>query len=370
LHTVRPMRQLIDLLLTTEPVQRVRLSQALLAMLLMAAGVVAMHYFVWVGVAPERAVWWWTGLSFAGIALAFVLIRSGWSRRMADPSLVVPQMVYALASGAVAYALVGAGRGGVFPIVMVILMFGLFAATPRQMRWVSLYAVLMFGAVMALMSWRRPAVYVPEVELGYFIMVATMMPAVSILAGRLSEMRQRMRQQRVDLKQALARIQELATRDALTGLINRRHMQELLEQERQRSVRSGHVFCIAVIDIDRFKALNAQHGHAVGDEVLCALAREALAAIRLSDVMSRWGGGKFVLLLSDSRSALARGGVERLREKVAAMRVQAGGGERSITVSAGLTEHRAGESVAEALDRADRALYEAKAQGRDRVVVA
>ncbi|HEY6134736.1 MAG TPA: diguanylate cyclase [Rubrivivax sp.] len=364
------MRRLIDLLLTTEPVQRVRLSQALLAMLLMAAGVVAMHYFVWVGVAPEQPVWWWTVLSFAGIVLAFGLIRSGWSRRLPDPSLAVPQMLYAITSGAVAYTIVGAGRGGVFPIVMVILMFGLFAATPRQMRWVSLYAVALFGVVMALMAWRRPGPYPPRVELGHFIMVATMMPAVSILAGRLSVMRQRMRAQRVELKQALARIQELATRDTLTGLINRRHMQELLEQERQRSVRSGHVFCLAVIDIDRFKLLNAAHGHAAGDEVLFAFAREALAAIRLSDILSRWGGAKFVLMLSDSRSALARGGVERLRERVGAMRVAVAGKELAIQVSAGLTEHRAGESVADALERADRALYEAKAQGRDRVVVA
>jgi len=364
------MRRLSDLLLTTEPVQRIRLSQALLAMALMAAGVVAMHYFVWVGVAPQAAVWWWTVLSFAGIVAAYGLIRSGWSRRMPDPSLVLPQMLYAITSGAIAYAIVGAGRGGVFPIVMVILMFGLFAATPRQMRWVSVYAVALFGAVMALMSWRRPGVYVPEVELGHFIMVATMMPAVSLLAGRLSQMRHRMRQQRVELKTALARIQELATRDALTGLINRRHMQELLEQERQRSVRSGHVFCLAVIDVDRFKVLNAHHGHGAGDAVLCALAREALAAIRMSDILSRWGGAKFVLLLSDSRSALARGGVERLRDKVAAMRVPAAGVALGITVSAGLTEHRAGESVDDALERADRALYEAKAQGRDRVVVA
>ena len=80
-------------------------------------------------------------------------------------------------------------------------------------------------------------------------------------------------------------------------------------------------------------------------------------------------GGKFVLMLSDSRSALARGGVDRLRERVAAMRVTGGGAELAIQVSAGLTEHRAGESVADALERADKALYEAKAQGRDRVVV-
>jgi diguanylate cyclase len=364
------MRRLSDALLTTDPAQRLRLVQVGLAMVLMAAGVVAMHYAVYAGLARPGPVAWWTFFSLGGMAVAYGLIRSGWSRRYADGGLAIAQMIYAITCGAVAYALVGPARGGVFPIVMVVLMFGMFAATPRQMRWVSVYAVAAFGVVMALMAWRQPAVYPPTVEIGHFIMVATMMPAVSILAARLSQMRHRMRQQRLDLKQAMARIQDLATRDALTGLINRRHMEELLEQERQRSVRSGHPFCVAVIDIDRFKPLNAAHGRAAGDAVLCALAREAMAAIRLSDRLARWGGQKFVLLMSDTRAALGRAGVERLRERVNAMALPTDGTELRVTLSIGLTEHRAGETVAQALERADQALYEAKAQGRDRVVLA
>jgi diguanylate cyclase len=364
------LRRLGDALLTTDPVQRVRLAQAGLAMLMMAAGILAMCYAVLAGHAPAAPVLWWALGSAAGAATAFMLIRSGWSRRLAEPSLAVPQMLFALASGAVAYAIVGPARGGVFPIVMVVLMFGMFAASPRQMIWVSLYAVVLFGLTMALMAWLRPQVYMPAVEFGHFLMVATMMPAVSILAGRLSRLRHRMRQQRGELRQALARIEDLATRDPLTGLINRRHMEELLDQEHQRSVRAGHPFCVAVIDVDRFKVFNALHGRMVGDQVLCALAREALGTVRLSDRLARWGGQKFVLLMSDTRAALARGGLERVRERVAATQLDAGGAALSVTVSIGMTEHHAGETVAQALERADRALYEAKAQGRDRVVAA
>lgn len=361
--------RLADTLLTTDPVQRVRLAQAGLAMLVMLAGIAGMSWAVWAGLAPGGPVRVWMAVSVAGLLTAYALIRSGWSRRLADPSLAVPQMLFAITSGAVAYALVGPARGGVFLIVMVILMFGMFAASPRQMVGVSLYAVLLFGATMALMAARRPAVYVPAVEIGHFIMVATMMPAVSILAGRLSHMRQRIRQQRSDLRHALSRIEDLATRDALTGLVNRRHMEELLEQEHQRSVRAGHPFCIAVLDVDRFKVLNAMHGRTAGDEVLCAMAREMQAAIRLPDRLARWGGQKFVLLMPDTRAALARSGLERVRERVGAMSVTNGGGALSVTVSIGMSEHRAGEAVSLALERADRALYEAKAQGRDRVVL-
>ena len=367
--TLSPPR-LKDLLLGTEPLQRVRLSQALLAMGLMTAGVAAMNFFVWVGVAPAWPVQAWTLLSLGGMALVYVLIRSGWSRRLADPSLTMPQMMYAIASGAAAYALVGAGRGGVFPIVMVILMFGMFAASPRQMRFISLYAVAVFGAVMALMAWWQPTVYLPAVELGHFIMVATMLPAVSMLAARLSRMRHRARRQRLELTEALARIRELATRDELTGLINHRHMQELMAQEHQRCIRSGQTFCLAVFDLDHFAAVNHQHGHAAADAVLRGVAQEAMRHTRVSDVVARWGGDEFVLLMSDTRATLGRLGLDRLREHIGALAVNLAGAELRVTASAGLAEHLAGETVAQTLERADRALFDAKAQGRNRVVVA
>ena len=114
-----------------------------------------------------------------------------------------------------------------------------------------------------------------------------------------------------DLAQALSRIRELATRDELTGLINRRHLRELMEQEHQRCIRSGHSFCLAVLDIDGFKALNDKHGRVIGDTVLRSVAHEGLRLVRVSDVFARWGGDRFVLLMSDTRSNLARSGVER-----------------------------------------------------------
>ena len=364
------MSRLLDALLTSDPVQRQRLWQAGLAMLLLSAGVAGMHYFVWIGAARLWPVLAWSALTLAGMAVFFVLIRSGTSRRWHEPSLTVPQMVFALASGAVAYALVGAGRGAVFPIMMVILMFGMFVATPRQMRWVSLYAVALFGATMALMATLQPVVYVPAVEIGHFILVATMMPAVSLLAGRLSRLRHRARQQRAELAQAVARLREHTTRDELTGLVNRRHMQAVVDQEHQRCVRSGQTFCLAVLDVDHFKPVNEQHGYAVGDAVLRAVAQEALRHVRGSDVLARWGGDDFVLMLSDTRAALARGGLERLHQRVGALRILHGSMAVGVTLSCGLAEHHAGENVAQTLERAERALQEAKLQGRDRIVVA
>lgn len=364
------MSRLLDVLLSTDPVQRVRLAQAGLALLLLAAGVAAMHYFVWVGAAAALPVLWWSGLTLLGMVGFFVLVRSGFSRRFAEPSMTVPQMLFALTSAAVAYTLLGAGRGAVFPMVMVILMFGMFIASPRQMRWVSLYAVLLFGAAMALSAWRQPLRYPLSIEIGHFLLVLVMIPGVSVLAARLSRMRHRARMQRAELAQALSRLREHTTRDELTGLINRRHMQHVMEQERQRGVRSGQVFCLAMLDADGFKAVNEAHGYAAGDVVLRALAQEMLRHVRVSDVLARWEGASFVLMMSDTRAALAGGGLERLTRHVGALRILHGSEALGVTLSGGLAEHHAGESVEQTLARASQALKDAKLQGRNRVVVA
>jgi diguanylate cyclase (GGDEF)-like protein len=370
LRSPTAMNRLLDVLLTTEPVQRVRLAQAGLAMLLMAAGVAAMHYFVAVGVAALVPVMAWSAFTLVGMLVFFLLIRSGVSRRWSEPSLTVPQILFALACSAGAYTLLGAGRGAVFPVVMVVLMFGMFVVSPRQMRWLSVYAVLLLGTAMAFMTMTQPRQYPLIIEVGHFLLVATMLPAVSLLAGRLSRMRMRSRQQRVELAQALARLRENVSRDELTGLINKRHMLTLMSQEHQRCVRSGQSFCLALLDVDRFKPINETHGYAVGDAVLSALAQEAQRQVRVSDVLARWGGEEFMLMMSDTRAPLARGGLERLLQRLAALRILHGGAAVHVTLSAGMAEHIAGESLERTLERATAALSDAKALGSGRVVVA
>jgi diguanylate cyclase (GGDEF)-like protein len=181
-----------------------------------------------------------------------------------------------------------------------------------------------------------------------------------VLAVRLSRMRERLRRRRQELAEALAQIRELVTRDELTGLINRRHMQELIEHEHQRCTRSGQTFCLAKLDIDRFGTINDAHGYAVGDAVLRAVAQEALQHVRSSDVLARWGGEEFMLMLPDTRVALVRGGMERLQQRVAALRIVHGNGTLSVTLSAGIAERHAGESIEQTIDRAGAALAEAK----------
>lgn len=359
------MRRLLDALLTTDPLQRVRLQQAFLAIELMVAGVLTVHYFAWSGQAPGAPLALWTAVSAAGIVGGYALVRSGLTRHLADPSLTVPMMAFAIACATWAYGFLGPGRGAVFPIVMVTLMFGMFVATPRQIAWMGLFAVALLGVVMLTMSRLQPERYPLVVELGHFLIVATMMPAVAVLAARLAHVRERSRRHRAELEAALARIRELATHDELTGLVNRRHLQQLMDQEHQRCIRNGQTFCVAVMAVDAFDARAARIGGA--DALVRVVAHEAQRSVRVADVLGRWDAQRYVLLMSDTRAALARGGLDRLRERVALARLLP---EGAATVSAGLAEHHAGETVSQTVQRAEAALADAQAGGGDRVVIA
>lgn len=364
------LSRLLDALFSIDPRQRLRAQQAAIALGLNLASAGVLNYFAWLGMAPVVPVLWLTAIGVVAFGGCYLFVRSGHNLRFADPSLTALQILLGLLYAAAAYALAGAGRGAVFPILMVILSFGMFALPPRAMRRAGLMALAMFGTAMVTMAWLQPQVYTPAVEFGHFLMLAVMLPAVSMLAAQLSQLRETTRRQKADLTEALARIQDLATRDDLTGLANRRHLQQLIELERTRGIRSGHTFCLAMIDMDHFKRINDTHGHPAGDRVLRNFAREALATIRGSDVLGRWGGEEFLLMLPDTRAALAKLGVERLRQRAEAMRIDSDGTPLNFTLSAGVVEHLAGEPVADTIARADRALYLAKQQGRNCVVVA
>jgi diguanylate cyclase (GGDEF)-like protein len=145
-------------------------------------------------------------------------------------------------------------------------------------------------------------------------------------------------------------------------------MEELAEMEQRRSQRSGSLPCLCLVDIDHFKRVNDHHGHAAGDEVLRLFARHAAASMRETDVLARWGGEEFLVMLPDTRPEEARTGFERLRRLLSRDDAWGEHAHMRVSFSAGLTAWRGGEPLRDALARADHALYEAKASGRDRLV--
>lgn len=157
-----------------------------------------------------------------------------------------------------------------------------------------------------------------------------------------------------------AKLTEMAVTDPVTGLWNRRHTTELLAADLER----GQSLTVLMIDIDHFKAINDSHGHRTGDRVLTEVARRLREQVRQIDVVGRWGGEEFVVLLRDCDEAEGLESAEKLRRTISDTPFGAAG---SITVSVGAAEFAGSEDLGSLLDRADAALYEAKRSGRNTV---
>jgi diguanylate cyclase (GGDEF)-like protein len=177
----------------------------------------------------------------------------------------------------------------------------------------------------------------------------------------------------VDLQNRLLtaqrQLREQATRDALTGLWNRRAILEILERELSRSSREGRPVGVILADLDYFKAINDEHGHLAGDRVLAETGKRMVAALRPYDGIGRFGGEEFLMVLPGCDAGVTRILAERLRRRVAGRSVEVDGKELAVTLSLGVSAWESGrlDNVAGLLRVADEALYRAKADGRNRV---
>ncbi len=175
-----------------------------------------------------------------------------------------------------------------------------------------------------------------------------------------------------ELAESNLRLERLATTDPLTGLANRRQLEQSLDFELARSHRNRHPFCVLVMDLDRFKLVNDTWGHPCGDEVLRGLAGILRANLRATDLRARWGGEEFVVMLLDTELEAGQRTADKIRALVQDHPFERPDGERlEVTISIGLAcfpEHAT--DGANLLSLADQALYRAKTSGRNRVEVA
>ncbi|HEY6805515.1 MAG TPA: tetratricopeptide repeat-containing diguanylate cyclase [Pyrinomonadaceae bacterium] len=170
--------------------------------------------------------------------------------------------------------------------------------------------------------------------------------------------------------QALA--EHLAITDALTGLFNRRQLLELAEREVTLANRYHRTLSLIIFDLDHFKRVNDTFGHVAGDRVLVAISHFVQRTVRKCDIIGRYGGEEFALLLPETSEDKARAMFERIRGSIEEMKIELDEGTTSVTISAGIAEvdHRSRrDTLEQLLDRADKALYAAKAAGRNQVKV-
>lgn len=331
----------------------------------------------------------WVRFGYPGLALLFgvgitinlvflIAIRSRFTQRFADPSMVIWQVSCAGLFALVLGYFVEEATVIILMLFFTAFFFGVFSFSRREYLALTAAAALGYAALLAIKF--EPAERSSEafgLELLQFMILVMVLLWLSLLGSYVAQLRSRLAHQKHALADALERLKELASRDELTGLHNRRHLMESLEQQQERAVRHREPFALCILDLDHFKHVNDNHGHGIGDEVLREFAERIRSQLRRMDVIGhgetdstfgRYGGEEF-LLLPYAAGSSARVCIERLR---AAMRAPFATsiGDLPITFSAGVVYNRTDESTAQMINRADEALYRAKNGGRDRVEVA
>lgn len=303
--------------------------------------------------------------------LLYIVFRTGLNKRMKDPSLTSLQIC--LASLVVMYAIffVYEARGFLFSVYILILLFGTFRLNTRQFLNVSAFILVTYGFDVFLLQVFRPQDIVLHIEIFQWLALAVVLVSVSFIGGNISALRHDLAGSRKKLQASLAKIKEMAIHDDLTGFYNRRHLMELLETEYNRSVRTGAVFSLAMLDLDKFKNVNDTFGHQAGDEILITFSNIISNVLRKTDFCGRYGGEEFLIVLTQTDLQDAKVFAERIRACVEEfLFLDLGHSRKSrVTVSIGLAEHRKNEDIEKTISRADEAMYKAKNNGRNRVEV-
>jgi diguanylate cyclase (GGDEF)-like protein len=310
-----------------------------------------------------------TGL--LSVAVYLMLSETGITERFKDHYFVVPQLFVSL-SIMLVFTYIAPEVGVMFLCTLFLVFnFGSLRSNPGQSAamWAATAAGLAGLFLLTNKSIGMPNGTMLE-RLATALMFTLTIGRCMFVGMFSSSMRHSLYQSGLKLKEAYRRIEELAELDELTGAFNRRCIMRVLEEEICRSERHNSPCSIALIDLDHFKRINDAYGHPTGDEVLRTFAITSFANIRTIDRFGRYGGEEFLLVLPDTTEQSAARMVDRLRAIIAELDWSAFSPGMRVTISAGLATLRANETSDNFLARADRALYAAKAKGRNRITSA
>ena len=314
------------------------------------------------------------GYALAGLAHLLIfggLHLSGASDKLRNPHLTDWQMMMALAVQLTAMVYAPSIRAYFLAIIFVVFAFGALRLTMRRVLVLWLLACAITTAV--LLRLPAPQALTPTSAAVYENL--TIGAAFSFVLLRCvllnyyaTHLRLRMMEQTVQLTERVRAAQELATRDALTGALNRNGILPLVDAGLGLVVRGTTPSAVAMVDIDHFKIINDDHGHPAGDRVLQQLVSAMESCLRPTDRIARYGGEEFLVYLPSTDLAAARQLSERLRRSVQQIDFVVVSRVVRLTISIGVTALRDHDTVDEALARADRYLYCAKNAGRNCVV--
>lgn len=303
----------------------------------------------------------------------FLFVRTGLNRRFEDPSMTFVQIAVSILFAMWFVAVVEPPARGVTLLLFVSgLFFGVFQLRTREFLALASLAV---GLYAALIIWEAQVIGFAGRDLNVAIAQGVVLGAVllwlSFMGGYVARLR-------MELRKAVHRIDTLAHTDDLTGTENRRSITNALQEAMESAAQGGGDVAVCLLDVDHFKRVNDEHGHPVGDEVLKEFVQRIEETLRVADTIGRTGGsgalGRFggeeflVVLRETDESGGVRAG-ERIRSAIQDRPFNTSKGTVSMTVSGGVAGWRPGDTETDLLRRADRALYRAKREGRNRVAV-
>lgn len=306
---------------------------------------------------------YWTGVfSFTAI------IRSGLNKRYSDPSLTIPQLLWGTFFMLTIAYLLNEWRSLMLMAYFGMLSFGFFKLKFREFLSVVLVAVLGYALVLLYLFLYEPERIEIKLELLQLLAFSCSLSIMMYTGSAVHRLRERSKQQYIDLQKALDKNKKLATTDDLTGLFNRRYFMEKLTQQKALSERNECDFVICYCDLDHFKHINDTFGHHVGDIVLQKFSEILKSSIREIDYVARFGGEEFVCLLVNTDIEKALNVTERIRQTLEEYNFSDIAPALHATVSIGITNFKEFNTLQETLMTADNRMYIAKQQGRNRII--
>lgn len=259
--------------------------------------------------------------------------------------------------------------GGLVPFVLIAMAFTCWRSGYRPARFLLLSWTLYGGCglvyALTFQGW-LPFNYLSF----HSFQIGSALEAI-LLSFALADRINLLRQEREQLSHSERRHKELAVTDSLTGLYNRRYFTAQVDLELEGANRLGQKLTLMMLDVDNFKSFNDRYGHQEGDRVLACLGKIMLACVRDKDVACRYGGEEFAIILPGGQNSTAVEIYERINKELQAYRFGTDGQMAGrITMSIGVAEHLPGEPAESLVRRADQALYEAKARGRNQIIIA
>jgi diguanylate cyclase (GGDEF)-like protein len=350
--------------------QQLRIRRFLMGVAMYVLACVPQAIAVYGGISPGWVMQAWAIVSVFALFAFYLAFRFDFNLRFDDPSLTVAQMAVAIVLVLFTQVYAGPARGAYLVVLAIIIMFGSFKLYTRQLLTITLLTMLCYGLTLPVIRQIEGERFNLAVELTLWFSFSAFLPFIAMLGGNISSLRKKLLTSNAHLQEVLKQVTELATRDELTGLYNRRYLLEMLKHEKNRADRGGGGFCVCLLDLDHFKAVNDRLGHQAGDQVLKVFARSIEPVLRSTDLFARFGGEEFLLFLPQTEPDKARRCVQRIRTALAEAKYEGLPDGFRVTASIGVAYYEPEESITALLERVDKALYQAKHNGRDRMEMA